>query len=370
MARHLVTGATGFLGGHLVEGLLEDGHEVVALCREEEPALEARGVRVARGDVLDPASVEAASDGCVGVFHAAGKVSRDPDDAEALHQVHVEGTRRVVAACKKKGVRRLVVVSTSGTVAVSEDPRHFATEDDDAPIALLSRWPYYRSKLYAERAALEANEPGGLEVVSVNPTLLLGPGDRRGSSTDDVRLFLERRIPAVPGGGLSYVDARDAATALRLAMDRGQAGRRYLVGAKNLTIHAFFKCLERVSGVRGPLLPMPRNPTMARLGGPWLGRALERLGQSPAPDPVSLEMAQYFWYLDSTRAETELGWTHRDPVDTLADTVNDLYDRGVVLGGGRGSGARELAEKLEAGRPLPVRDVPDHLPGEGVERRS
>ncbi len=204
--RHLVTGATGFLGAHLAEQLRGEGHEVVALCREEEPELEARGIAVARGDVLDRESVERAADRCVGVFHCAGKVSRDPDDTEALQRLHVEGTRNVVAASKAKGVRRLVHASTSGTVAVSEDPRRFATEDDEAPIALISRWPYYRSKLYAERAALEANEANGtrgFEVVSVNPTLLLGPGDLRGSSTEDVRLFLERRIPAVPGGGLT-----------------------------------------------------------------------------------------------------------------------------------------------------------------------
>ena len=375
MARHLVTGATGFLGGHLVERLLEEGHEVVALCREEEPELSARGVTVAPGDVLDRESVERAADGCVGVFHCAGKVSRHPEDAEELYKLHVDGTRSVLAACKAKGVRRFVHASTSGTVAVSDDPRRFATEDDEAPLALIARWPYYRSKLYAERAALEANEPGVLDVVSVNPTLLLGPGDLRGSSTEDVRLFLERRIPAVPAGGLSFVDARDAADAMVLAMDRGKPGARYLIGAKNLTIRRFFECLERVSGVHAPLLPMPRMPMMARLGAPWLGRALERLGQFPVPDPVSLEMAQYFWYLDSSRAEAELGWTPRDPMQTLADTVRDLYDRRVVTWGAGAypaaeSSVRELPQQLEARRALSLGDVPDHLPREGVERRA
>jgi hypothetical protein len=113
-------------------------------------------------------------------------------------------------------------------------------------------------------------------------------------------------------------------------------------------------------------------PLMARLGAPWLGRALERLGQYPALDPVSLEMAQYFWYLDWSRAETELGFTPRDPMQTLADTVRDLYDRRVVTWGApfAASGAGELAEQLEARRPLALGDVPDHLPGERVERRA
>src|SRR5271155_5693511 len=131
--RVLVTGATGFLGGHLAEQLRREGHEVVALCREEEPERGARGIRVLRGDVLDRESVEGAAERCEGVFHCAGMVSRDPEDAEALHRLHVEGTRNVIAASKAKRVRRLVHASTSGTVAVSEDPRRFATEDDEAP---------------------------------------------------------------------------------------------------------------------------------------------------------------------------------------------------------------------------------------------
>src|SRR5215472_220774 len=261
---YLVTGATGFLGTHLVTSLLAHGQQVVALCRHDEPELEELGASVRRGDVLDEASVRAAAAGCDGVFHCAGKVSRKTGDGEELYKLHVEGTRNVVAASRAAGVKRVVVASTSGTIAVSEDPSHVATEDDPPPVALLSRWPYYRTKLYGERVALEANGDG-LDVVCVNPTLLLGPGDARDSSTGDVRLFLERRIPAVPPGGISYVDARDAAEAMRLAMDKGEPGAKYLVGACNVTLREFFARLERVSGVRAPWLPMPPVSLVTRL---------------------------------------------------------------------------------------------------------
>jgi dihydroflavonol-4-reductase len=334
MTRYLVTGATGFLGGHLVDHLVAGGHAVVALCRQKEPELEGKGVFVARGDVLDRESVDRAAIGCDGAFHCAGKVSRDPDDAEELHRLHVTGTRNVLEGCRTRDVGRVVVASTSGTVAVSDDPRRVATEADEAPVALLSRWPYYRSKLYAERAALDANAEG-FAVISVNPTLLLGPGDVRGSSTGDVRLFLERRIPAVPAGGISYVDARDAAVAMALAMDKGTPGSRYLVGACNLTLREFFARLARVSGVAAPWMPMPRLPDLARLGARWFDRALDLVGGGRGLDPVSVEMAQYFWYLDAGRAERELGWESRDPTATLADTVRDLRDRGVVRGAAR-----------------------------------
>jgi len=352
MARYLVTGATGFLGSHLVDHLLAAGHHVVSLCREEEPELEAGGIEVARGDVLDRASVERAAKAADGVFHCAGKVSRDPNDAEALYRLHVDGTKNVVEGSKAAGVRRLVVASTSGTVAVSDDPHHVASEDDEPDVVLLSRWPYYRAKLYAERAALSANQAGGFEVVSVNPTLLLGPRDLRGSSTEDVRLFLEQRIPAVPAGGLSFVDARDAAIGMALAMEKGRPGQRYLLGACNLTIRELFARLEHLSGVRAPILPVPRLPNLARASAPFMNRALRVLGGFPDLDPVSLEMAQYFWYLDASRAEKELGWTPRDPTETLADTIADLYARGVVVGARRRLPEDRKPSEREAQGPL------------------
>ncbi len=334
MPRYLVTGATGFLGTHLVRELVELGHEVVALARNVSDLDESLASRVIarRGDVLDEGSVRDAAAGCEGVFHCAGKVSRRAEDAEELHRVHVRGTRIVLEACRDAGVRRAVLASTSGTVAVSEDPDHIASEADPTPIGIIQRWPYYRTKLFAERAALEMNAPGsrGFEVVSVNPTLLLGPGDVRGSSTDDVRLFLEKKVPAVPPGGLSYVDARDAATAMRLAMEKGVPGDRYLIGAVNLTIREFFARLERVSGVKAPWIPLPRNPEVARVGAKLVDDLARRIGVATPIEPISFDMAQFYWYLDATRAETVLGWKARDPNVTLLDTVEDLRARGVV----------------------------------------
>jgi dihydroflavonol-4-reductase len=332
MARYLVTGATGFLGTHLVRSLIEHGHEVVALARSADGLPE--GAIARRGDVLDENSVRDAAAGCIGVFHCAGKVSRKAEDAEELHRVHVKGTKVVLEACRAAGVKRAVVASTSGTVAVSDDPDHISTETDETPIGIINRWPYYRAKLFAERAALEMNtssENGNFEVISVNPTLLLGPGDIRGSSTEDVRLFLEKKIPAVPPGGMSYVDARDAAEAMRLAMDKGTPGERYLIGACNVTIREFFGRLERISGVRAPWMPMPRvGAELSRIGSKLLDDVARRIGLAMPIDPISLDMSQFYWYLDASRAERVLGWTARDPIVTLLDTVEDLRARGVV----------------------------------------
>jgi dihydroflavonol-4-reductase len=256
-------------------------------------------------------------------------VSRKPEDAEAMYRVHVDGTKVTLDAARVAGVRRVVYASTSGTVAVSEDADDVRAEDAPTPTALLSRWPYYRSKLYAERAALDRSVDG-FQVVSVNPTLLLGPGDVHGSSTGDVVRFLERKLPFVPAGGMSFVDVRDAAAAMILAHERGKAGERYLVTGCNLTLAAFFGRLERISGVKAPTLRTPRSLLLARAGAELLRRLSEHVPLDADLDRTSAEMGQVFWYADDAKARAELGFAPRDPGDTLADTVADLRDRGIV----------------------------------------
>lgn len=327
MSKYWVAGATGFLGSHLCRTLLERGHEVVAVSKRGGAT---HGLTVEPLDVLDAAAVAESVRGCDGAFLVTGRVSRERDDAELLHRDNVLGTESALAGLKAAGCPRVVVASTSGTLAVSREPERIADENSRSPLEILARWPYYRTKLYAERAALEANVPGQLEVVIANPSLLLGPGDLRESSTGDVRMFLERSIPATPAGGMAFVDARDAALGLLLCWERGRAGERYLLNAKNMTIAAFFQRLERISGVKAPLLRMPRSRALALGLNQVFAKTVEAIGGRAPVDEVSVEMAQYFWYCSSEKAERELGFSPRDPGETLRDTVEDLVKRRVV----------------------------------------
>jgi dihydroflavonol-4-reductase len=315
--KYTVTGATGFLGSHVARVLEAQGHAVVRFSRST------------GGDVLDIESVKRDIAGCDGVFHCAGNVSHRPEDAAALYRVHVEGTRAVLDACVATGVPKVVLASTSGTVAVSEDPRRLGIETDTPPIGLIGRWPYYRAKLFAEQAAL-ARQSTALEVVAVNPSLLLGPGDARGSSTRELRAFLEGALLAVPAGGLSFVDVRDAADAMSSAMLRGRTGERYLVGACNLTMREFVGRLSRLSGVPVPWFRLPRSRFLVREATARMASIAAGIGSSSHLDPVMAEMATCFWYVDSTKAERQLGFRPRDPNVTLFDTVDDLRSRGVV----------------------------------------
>jgi dihydroflavonol-4-reductase len=280
--------------------------------------------------VLDAGSIRDAAAGCDGLFHCAGKVSRDSADAEMMYRVHVEGTKTTLDAAREAGIKRTVVASTSGVVAVSTDADEICDEEGETPMAHIARWPYYRSKLFAERAAFDRHD-NDFEVIAVNPSLLLGPGDERLSSTEDVRLFLERKIPFCPAGGMAFVDARDAAAGLVLAMDKGRGGERYLINAANMTVSAFFGRLERISGIKAPPIRLPRtSAAIAGVSASLLGKAAKLLNMEPPLDKISAEMAQFYWYCDSSKAETELGWTCRDPNETLADTIEDLEARGVV----------------------------------------
>jgi dihydroflavonol-4-reductase len=325
VARYWVAGGTGFLGSHVVRCLRADGHEVVAVSRG---GGDVDGTKVESVDVLDSESVRASAEGTDGAFLAMGKVSRDPRDAEELYRANVQGTRSALEGLRKAGVPRIVHASTSGTIAISTEPV-VADETAEAPLELIAKWPYYRSKRYGEMDALEANL-ADFEVVVVNPSLLLGPGDLRGSSTGDVRHFLAGEILALPRGGLALVDVRDAARGMVSAMHSGVAGERYLLSAANLSMPAFFDKLARLTGIPAPRLPLPRSSRVATSITRFFGRAVKAVGGELPMDDVSVEMAQHFWYCDARKAMDALGFAPRDVAVTLRDTVLDLIERGVV----------------------------------------
>jgi dihydroflavonol-4-reductase len=316
------------LGSSLVTHLLGEGHAVVAASSR---GGEVAGLTVQRCDVLDEAAVMSSAQGCDGAFLAVGKVSRDPKAAAELYRLHVTGTQSALRGLRQAGVPRVVFASTSGTIAVGEDPDRVFRETDPPPSRLISRWPYYRSKLYAEREALAQNEAGKFEVVIVNPSLLLGPGDLRESSTGDVRHFLERDIFAMPSGGIAFVDVRDVAVGMLAALQRGRAGERYLLNAKNMTLAAYFQRLGRLSGVPAPALRLPRGRMLAVGAHRALSGALGWIGREPSVDEISVEMAQCYWYCDSAKAQQELGFKARDAGETLRETINDLVARGAAF---------------------------------------
>jgi len=320
----LITGGTGFLGVHLVRQLIDAGEKNLRVMASSVPTwMKDTGVEAVEGSVTNPEDVARGVSGASSIFHLAGKVSRDNADAGLMNKIHVQGTRLLCEAAKEAGVKTMILASSSGTVAVSEDDQ-VHDETYPPPVDIISRWAYYSSKYYQERTAFENFDGDGPRLVIMNPTLLLGPDDERLSSTKPVLDFLGRKIPYTPSGGLSFVDARDAAAAFIAALEKGVHQNSYLLSAANMPFKEFFARLERLSGVSAPMLRVPKKLAMA--GSSLIDSVFKNWGKASPIEPQEVEQAEHFWYLDPTKAIEELGFSPRDPQETLQDTIKYLRD--------------------------------------------
>jgi dihydroflavonol-4-reductase len=325
----LVTGGTGFLGAHLVRQLVADGLKNLRVLTTSAPAwLTELGIEAVEGSITNLQDVARAVEGVAEVYHLAGRVSREQDEAREMYAIHVEGTRYLCEAARAAGVKSIVMASTSGTIAVSATGEVIPDETWPPPLEIISRWPYYASKYYQERTALENFSGRALRLVILNPSLLLGPGDERLSSTKVVLDFLAQKIRLTPTGGLSFVDVRDAAAAVRAAMKQGRHGERYLLGSVNWSFKKFLGRLERLTRTPAPGFSLPSK--LAVTGAKLVSDLWRQWNLAPPVEPGEVEMAEHFWYLDASKATSELGFAPRDPAETLQDTVQ--YVRENFLG--------------------------------------
>ena len=306
----LVTGATGFLGRHLVARLLEGGEAVRALARPatDASALAAVGVEIARGELFRAEDVRRAADGCSAVFHVAGLVTHERRRAAELRRVNVDAVRAVLDAVDP--AVRFVHVSSVAAIGPAPAPDRPADERQEFP-ARATRLPYAASKPAGEQVVLAAAGRGRDAVVAC-PGFLLGPGDVNRVSTWHVGRYLGGTLRIHIPGGLSNVDARDVAAGLVAVAERGRAGERYILTSRegNLSHEELFRRVARVTGVVRRMLALP--PRVAALGATLL----------PWPvKPGEVRAAAHWWFYDPAKAERELGFTTRPLDETIADTA-------------------------------------------------
>ncbi len=311
--RVLLTGASGFIGSHVAAELRRGGADVRAFCRSEPPP-EARVHDWQPGDVRDADAVRRAFAGCDAVVHAAALYSYRRVDADAMEEINVGGTRNVLNAAARSGSGRVLCTSSSATCGpVRGRP---ATETDHPPGWEL-RVPYKRTKVAAEELALAAARDG-LDVLFVNPTTVVGPGDRQPTPSGKmVKDVVEgRMLGYLEGAGLNIVSAVDVARGHRLALEHGRRGERYILGSENLALREALALAARAGGVRAPWLPVPWGMAYAAaLGARLAGRAARREPDLLVLDEVRLARLPLFF--SSDKARTELGYAPRPAAEAL-----------------------------------------------------
>ena len=309
-ARRIVTfltGASGFLGGHVARLLVEEGRSVRALVRPSSDlgGLADLAIETVTGDLGDPASLAAALEGCRELFHVAADYRLWAPNPAEIYASNVEGTRNILQAARDAGVERVVYTSTVGCIGV---PGNGDPGDEDRAVALSEmEGPYKRSKYLAEQAALEfATE--GFPVVIVNPTAPVGEGDRKPTPTGQIIVdFLRGAMPAYLDTGLNIVDVRDVARGHLAAMEHGVSGERYILGGRNTTLREIFNALSKISGRPAPKI---RIPYAAAYAYGAVSTAAARLTGRPPRAPLdAVRMARKKMFIRSAKAEREIGFS-------------------------------------------------------------
>jgi dihydroflavonol-4-reductase len=302
----LVTGATGFLGSHVARLLVERGRRVRVLVRPGNESRQLDGLTVERamGDLRDRESLVKAAEGVEAVYHVAADYRLWARNPGAIYESNVAGTRNLLQAARKAGVKRFVYTSTVATVAVP----HGDSLPNERTVTSLEQMigHYKRSKWLAEQEALSAAK-AGMPVVIVNPTTPVGPGDAKPTPTGRTIVdFLNGRMPAYVETGLNWVPVEDAAAGHLLAAERGAVGERYILGGENLTLKQVLDMLARFSDRPGPQVRLPHAVALAAGYG---DAAISRLlGREPRIPLEGVRMARHSMFVDAGKAREALGF--------------------------------------------------------------
>jgi nucleoside-diphosphate-sugar epimerase len=321
----LVTGATGFLGRHVIQALSQDT-AILALVRKKSDwhsydwTKNLQNVTLIEGELTKTNWQEnTALTGLQGIFHLAAIVHHSRTDAEESCHTNIDGTLSMVRLAAKHKCR-LVFVSTSGTVGCFDTFAESA--DETAPYAekKVARWPYYDSKVQAEKQARALAQKLGVDLVIIRPPVMLGPGDHRHRSTGVIISFLKKKIPFVLKGGIQFIDVRDAAQAMVTAMTLKNPQPVYHLCGTSCSLQDYFAMLEKASGVTPPKKCLPTGIAWCvAVLSKFIFSALNK--KSPLPDPVLVEMASKYWATKSLYAKQDLHFVSRNPDRTLKDTV-------------------------------------------------
>jgi dihydroflavonol-4-reductase len=324
----LVTGATGFVGAAVARRLLDNQWQVRVLARQGSDRRNLRGLdaEVIEGDLTDVNSLQHAARGCEGLFHVAADYRLGARDPKQLYRANVEGTRNVLSAAHRAGVRRIVYTGSVATIGIPAD----GTPGDEKTANSLENMigHYKRSKYLAEEVVREAVREG-LPVVIVSPSTPVGPGDLKPTPTGQLVLDAAAgRMPAYVDTGLNIVHVDDVAAGHLLAYERGKPGERYILGGEDMTLRNILGQIATLVGRKPPRVRLPYGVVLPIA---YVAEGFARIsGRSGRITLEGVRMSRKRMFFSSAKAMRELGYTARPPVQAFEDAIRWFRDNGML----------------------------------------
>jgi dihydroflavonol-4-reductase len=323
---NIVTGSTGLVGSNLIRALLHEKKGVRAIVHRDTRGVDGLPVEKLQAELGDiPSLIKAFARADV-VYHLAAIISLQMSNWRECVEVNVLGTRNVVEACLRSGVKRLVYFSSIH--ALVQEPFSIPV-DENRPRVQSNRYPPYdRTKALAEKEVRKGIAKG-LDAVIVNPTAVIGPFDFKPSNQGQALIALARgRLPALVNGGFDWVDARDVAQGAILAAQQGKCGESYLLPGDWYSVREVATLICNLSGRRPPALTVPT--WLAYQSAPILSLLTRLSGNDPIFTKVSLRALHSNRHIDHSKAEMELGYHHRPLRETIAETYRWFSDNGYL----------------------------------------
>lgn len=324
----LVTGGAGFLGSHIVRALLAEDKKVrvLTLPSESTAAIEDLDIETINGDVTKTETLYPAAKGCDEIYHVAGVVSYWRSHRKMQYKVHVEGTRNICQIALELGIKKMVHTSSAVTIGFSRN-KHMIFNENSTFNQEHCNLGYVETKKKGEEEVVKAIQKG-LNAVIVNPATMFGERDYDLNAGELIVKIAQKKLPAVPSGGMNFIDVKDAAYGHILAMKHGRTGERYLLGCENLTYDQIFEIISDITGVAAPKIHVPYFVALF-LG--YLGN-IESFFTKKYPNitPEGAKLTGNFLYYDSSKALTELGLPQTPVKESVAQAVNFYRRIGII----------------------------------------
>jgi dihydroflavonol-4-reductase len=305
--RVFITGATGFVGGHVARHFAAEGASLRLMTRHTSSLDSLAGIHaeMVTGDLREPEKMRSALADCDALVHVAADYRLWVRDPQQMYAVNVEGTRELLRIAREQGVAKVVYTSSVATMGFQADG---TIVNEETPVALPDMIGHYkRSKFLGEQEAIKAAK-AGQHVMILNPTTPIGPGDARPTPTGRIIVdFLNKRFPAYVDTGLNLVDVSEVARMHVTALDRGTPGERYILGGENLTLKQILDRMSAITGLPSPKRKVPHSVAMAFAFFDETITGKVR-GKEPRATVEAVRMGKKIMFASSAKAERDLGF--------------------------------------------------------------